>query len=71
MFKAIGTVITLVAIRVLMPDVFYAAEHALLTFFNLLGDIVAHPPTTANIARDLSQMSAAGYIPRAAPLPRY
>ncbi len=59
MFRAIGFVITLVAIRVFMPEVFFAAEHALIALFTMAGDIVAHAPTSVSV--DASRMTA-GYI---------
>ncbi len=59
MFRAIGFVIGLIAIRVLMPDVFHATEHALIQFLTMASDIIAHAPT--NVTIDASQMTA-GYI---------
>ena len=69
MFRAIGIVIMLIAIRVLMPEVFHAGEHALIQFFSLAGNVFAHAPTDMSI--DLRQLSAAGYSPRPAPMPIY
>ncbi len=65
MFKAIGFVIGLIAIRVLMPDVFHAFEHTLIKFFSLVNEVFAYTP------QSVTQMGSAGvnYIPASAPLP--
>jgi hypothetical protein len=58
MFRAIGFVFGLIAIRVLMPDVFYAVEHALTSIFLLVAEVIAHAP--AGVSIDAAQMTA-GY----------
>lgn len=66
MFRAIGFVIGLIAIRILMPDVFHAFEFAVVSFFGFAGEVFATTPTS------ISQMGSVGivnYIPPAAPLP--
>ncbi len=69
MFKAIGLVIVLIALRFMLPTAFRAFEHAATSFFGYAGDIFSHPPTS--VARDYQAMQAAGvsYIPKPAPLP--
>ena len=65
MFRAIGFVIGLIAIRVLMPEVFQAFESAIISFFKFTGEVFAQTPP-------LTQVGAVGiinYIPEAAPLP--
>ncbi len=65
MFKAIGFVIGLIAIRIIMPEVFHAFESAIISFFRFTGDVFANTPP-------LTQVGAVGitnYIPEAAPLP--
>ncbi len=67
MFRAIGFVIGLIAVRLIMPDVFFAFEHALISLFDLAGQVFTFAPNSIT-----SQMSAVGginYIPKAAPLP--
>ncbi|MES3005463.1 MAG: hypothetical protein V4664_00795 [Patescibacteria group bacterium] len=59
MFRAIGFVIGLIAIRLLMPDVFHAGEHALLQFITVVGDLASHSPL--NVTADATHMTA-GYI---------
>lgn len=67
MFRAIGLVIALIAVRLVMPTVFHAFEHALVSFFELTGNIFAFMPT--NMATQMSALGSANYIPKAAPLP--
>lgn len=75
MFKAIGFVVVLIAIRLLMPSVFSAFEHALVSFFDLTSHIFAFSPNAINgplVSPFSGQMSAVGsvnYIPKPAPLP--
>jgi hypothetical protein len=65
MFKAIGFVIALIAIRLLMSDVYHAFEHAVVSFFHLAEIAFSYSP------QSVTQMYAAGvnYVPAAAPLP--
>lgn len=65
MFKAIGFVIALIAIRLLMSDVYNAFEHTVISFFGLVDSVFSYAP------QDVTQMYAAGvhYVPAAAPLP--
>lgn len=73
MFRAIGLVIGLIAIRVLMPEVFHAFEYAAISFFNLVSKVFAYAPNEIG-TQSGSATSAFGsinYIPRAAPLPPY
>lgn len=69
MFKAIGLVIVLIALRFMLPGAFHAFEHAAVSFFGYAEDIFEHPPTS--VARDYQSMQAAGvsYIPKPAPMP--
>jgi hypothetical protein len=67
MFKAIGLVITLIAIRITMPTVFHAFEHAMVSFFDLAGHVFTLAPTS--ITSQMSAMGSINYIPKAAPLP--
>lgn len=74
MFRAIGFVIVLIALRLVMPSVFHAFEHALVSFFSLADTIFAFAPNGPNGVTSFmpGQMSAVGsinYIPKAAPLP--
>ena len=55
MFRAIGFVIGLIAIRVLMPDVFSALQNVLIMFFNVLGQVLSYAP------QDVNQLGAVGY----------
>jgi hypothetical protein len=55
MFRAIGFVIGLIAIRVLMPGVFHALEQALIMFFSLISHVFASAP------QDVTQFGAVGY----------
>jgi hypothetical protein len=67
MFRAIGFVIVLIAIRVIMPDVFAAFEHAAVQFFDLFTVVFSYPPNS------VTQMAGVGYInyiPPPAPLLR-
>jgi hypothetical protein len=66
MFRAIGFVIGLIAIRVIMPEVFHAFEHFAITFFQLAGHIFDYPP------QSVTQMAGIGYtnyVPQTASLP--
>ncbi|HEY1037310.1 MAG TPA: hypothetical protein VGE62_01885 [Candidatus Paceibacterota bacterium] len=68
MFKAVGLVIGLIAIRVLMPDVFNAFQHAAIAFFSLVSQVFAYAP------QDVTQLGSVGYanyVPQAAPLPAW
>lgn len=69
MFKSIGFVISLIAIRLLLPAAFHAFESASVQFFGFTTEIFRHPPTA--VFRDLGQAQAAGvlYIPQPAPMP--
>lgn len=69
MFKAIGLVIILIALRLMMSSAFHAFEHAAVSFFGFAEEIFKHPPTA--VASDYQSMQAAGvsYIPKPAPLP--
>lgn len=66
MFKAIGFVIGLIAIRVLMPDVFHAFEHAVVSFFHLADQVFVVAP---NSVTQMGSVGIVNYIPPAAPLP--
>jgi len=63
MFRAIGIVIILIALRLLMPELFHGIQHLMLTFFQTTERMFSYAPT------DVLQMSGAAYIPAAAPLP--
>lgn len=69
MFRSIGIVIVLIALRFMLPTAFHAFEHAATSFFGFAEDIFDHPPTA--VARDYQSMQAAGisYLPKPAPLP--
>ncbi len=69
MFKSIGLVIVLIALRFMLPTAFHAFERAATSFFGYTEEIFQHPPTA--VARDYQSMQAAGvsYIPKPAPLP--
>ncbi len=67
MFRAIGLVILLVAIRLVMPPVFTAFEHALVSLLNLAGQIFAVAPN--GVTTQMSALGAINYVPKAAPLP--
>ncbi len=65
MFRAIGFVIVLIAIRVIMPDVFAAFQHAAVQFFDLFSIVFSYPPNS------VTQMAGVGfidYVPPAASL---
>ncbi|MBU3668904.1 MAG: hypothetical protein FGM57_02970 [Candidatus Taylorbacteria bacterium] len=66
MFKAIGFVIGLIAIRVLMPDVFHAFESSLVSFFSLTQEVFAIAP---NAVTQTGSVGLTNYIPPMAPLP--
>lgn len=68
MFKAIGFVIGLIAIRVLMPDVFHAFEYAAIQFFRLAVHVFDYPP---NSVTQMAGVGYANYVPNPAPLPSY
>lgn len=68
MFRAIGLVIGLIAVRVIMPEVFHAFEHAAVAFFSLVGDIFAFSPQSVT---QLGSVGNVNYIPSAAPLPAH
>jgi hypothetical protein len=55
MFKAIGFVIGLIAIRLLMPEVFGAFEKMLIMFLSLLSEIFAYAP------QDVTQLGSIGH----------
>jgi hypothetical protein len=61
MFRAIGFVIGIVAIRVFMPDVFHGFERALLAFFQSAERIFAYVPT------DASHLASINLIPQPDP----
>lgn len=66
MFKAIGLVVILIAVRLLMPDLFASIDHAGTKFFNAIG-------RTADFVDPSRQgLNTAGinYIPKPAPLVR-
>jgi hypothetical protein len=69
MFRSIGLVIVLIALRIMLPGAFHAFEHAAVSFFGFADDVFSHPPTS--IARDYASNQAAGisYIPKPAPMP--
>ena len=74
MFRAIGFVIVLIALRLVMPSVFHAFEHALISFFDLADTIFAFSPVgpngvTSHMPGQLSAVGSINYIPHAAPLP--
>ncbi len=72
MFRIIGLVIGLIAIRILMSDVFHAFEGAAISFFNLLQNIFTFAPNT--IGTQLGGVGAVGgmnYVPQTAMLPNY
>lgn len=76
MFKAIGLVIGLIAIRLLMPEVFHAFEHAAVSFFQLVNNIFAHAPNSiggqaGSVGTTGSVLDGINYVPRPAKLPAY
>lgn len=79
MFRAIGFVITIIAIRLILPTAFMAFEHTTVTFFHFVEDVLAFAPTglvhtisqgvsgqSASVLPGLEQMN---FIPPSAPLP--
>jgi hypothetical protein len=66
MFKAIGLVIGLIAVRVIMPEVFHAFEHAAVSFFGLLSEVFKVAP---NSVTQMGSVGIVNYVPQAAPLP--
>jgi hypothetical protein len=69
MFKAIGLVIGLIAVRILMPDVFHAFEYASVSFFKFLAQIFNVAPGV--IGSQMGNVGSVNYIPSPAPLPSY
>jgi len=67
MFRLIGFVVLLIAIRLFMPSVFFSVEHALISLFDLAGNIFSIAPT--DITTQMSAPGGINYIPKAAPLP--
>jgi len=69
MFRAIGFVIGLIAVRLMLPVAFDAFEGAATQFFHFSGEIFAHPPTA--VVRDMQDLQTAGvnFIPQPTPLP--
>ncbi len=67
MFKAIGFVVVLVAIRVIMPEVFHGFERTLLTFYHVTERMLVYAPN------DVVNLAGASYIPKPNPayLPNY
>lgn len=68
MFKAIGFVIALIAVRVIMPEVFSAFNHAAVSFFHLTDQIFSVAP---NAVTQVGSVGIINYVPPAAPLPTY
>ena len=74
MFRAIGLVIGLIAVRVFLPDLFNAFEHAAVAFFNLVEQVFTHAPNSviqSGVASAGSVLDGANYVPSPAPLPAY
>ncbi len=81
MFKSIGFVISLIAIRLLLPTAFHAFESATVQFFGFTTEIFSHPPTAVmrdlGVSRDYadgqtgisSQTAGIGFVPHPAPMP--
>lgn len=76
MFKSIGFVISLIAVRIFLPVAFHAFEATTVQFFGFAGEIFSHPPTA--IFRDLGtgpatsgQTAGMSYIPKPAPMPDF
>jgi hypothetical protein len=68
MFRAIGFVIVLIALRVIMPEVFHAFNHAAVSFFHLTDQIFSVAP---NAVTQVGSVGIINYVPPAAPLPAY
>ena len=76
MFRAIGLVIGLIAIRLLMPDVFHAFEYTVIQFFKLLNTVFSYAPNSigaqaGSVGKVSSVLDGMNYVPKAAPLPAY
>lgn len=79
MFRAIGFVITIIALRLILPTAFDAFEHTAVTFFHFVEEVLAYAPTT--LVQDLSQgiqgqqagvlpgLEQMNFVPAPAPLP--
>lgn len=74
MFRAIGLVFGLIAIRIFLPDLFHAFEHTAVQFFGMLDQIFDYPPNTviqSGVASVGSVLDGANFVPSPAPLPAY
>jgi hypothetical protein len=76
MFRAIGLVIGLIAIRLLMPEVFHAFEYAAISFFKLVNQIFAYAPNSigsqaGSVGHVSSVLDGINYVPSPAKLPAY
>lgn len=76
MFRTIGLVIGLIAVRVLMPEVFHAFEYAAISFFNLASKVFAYAPNAigtqpGSVTGAVGTISSINYVPSSAPLPSY
>ena len=64
MFKDIGLILIIIALRIMMPDLFRAIDQAGVKFFNMLSHIA---DTVENLDFKFSTASV-NYIPQPAPL---
>lgn len=76
MFKSIGLLIGLIALRVFMPEVFHAFEHTAISFLGLMDDVFAYMPNSivgqlGSVGHTGSVLDSANFVPSVAPLPTY
>ncbi len=79
MFRAIGFVIIIIALRLILPTAFSAFESSAVTFFHFVEEVLAYAPTT--LVQDLAQgiqgqqagvlpgHEQMNFVPAPAPLP--
>ncbi|MCF7865158.1 MAG: hypothetical protein K9M11_01475 [Candidatus Pacebacteria bacterium] len=76
MFRSIGLVIGLIALRVFLPDVFHAFNHTAVSFFHLADKVFAFIPNAltfqiGSVGHVGSILDGANFVPSSAPLPNF